>query len=121
MDAPKPGDFSFLQMLYYPFFAAFGGLLGYVLRMMDAGNKVSLWRAVVEALSAGFVGVLVMLLCQAMQLGPQWTGVMVGVCGWLGATASIRMLERVVRRKLGVTAPEDVAVEQTDLKSADKT
>lgn len=121
MDAPKPGDFNFVQMLFFPFFAAFGGLMGYVLRMMDAGNKVSLWRAVVEALSAGFVGVLVMLLCQAMQLGPQWTGVMVGVCGWLGATASIRMLERVVRRKLGVIAPEDAADEHADLKPEGKT
>jgi hypothetical protein len=103
MESPKPGDFSFLQMLFFPLFASAGGLLGYVLRMMDAGNRVSLWRAVVEALAAGFVGILVMLLCQAMQLSAQWTGVMVGVCGWLGATVSIRMLERVVRGKLGVS------------------
>ncbi|MGC1549086.1 MAG: phage holin family protein [Rhodanobacter sp.] len=103
MDAPQPGGFSVLQMLLFSVFAALGGLLGYVLRMMDAGYKVSLWRALIEAMAAGFVGVLVMLLCQAMQLSPQWTGLMVGVCGWLGATASIRMLERVVRNKLGVS------------------
>jgi len=105
MELPPPhGQFSVWQMLLYPVFAAFGGLLGYVLRAMDAGAAVSVWRAVVEALSAGFVGVLVMLICEATHLNAQWTGVMVGVCGWLGATASIRMLERIVRGKLGATA-----------------
>lgn len=103
MDAPTPHGFGFWQLLLYPVFAAFGGFLGYVLRAMDAGTKVSMWRAVIEAAAAGFVGVLVMLACEAMHLSAQWTGVMVGVCGWLGATASIRMLERVVRRKLGVS------------------
>ena len=107
MDTPPPG-FHFWQMLLYPVFAAFGGLLGYALRMMDAGLQVSRWRALIESLAAGFVGILVMLLCQALQLSPQWTGVVVGVCGWLGATASIRMLERVVRNKLGVSDNEGV-------------
>jgi len=103
IESPPPGQFSAWQMLCYALFSAFGGFLGYVLRQMDAGSKVSLWRAVAEALAAGFVGILVMLMCEAMHLSVQWTGVMVGVCGWLGATASIRLLERVVRTKLGVT------------------
>lgn len=107
MDTPPPGLPGLWQLLLYPLFAAVGGFLGYVLRALDAGTRVSMWRAVIEAAAAGFVGVLVMLVCQATHLGPQWTGVMVGVCGWLGATASIRMLERVVRKKLGVAEAGD--------------
>jgi hypothetical protein len=106
MDAPSPGSFNGWQMLLYPVFAAVGGFLGYVLRMMDAGLKVSPVRAVIESFAAGFVGALMMMMCEAMHLGAQWTGVIVGVCGWLGATASIRMLERVIRRKLGITDSE---------------
>lgn len=105
MEPLPPAVASVWQLILYPLFAALGGLLGCVLRAMDAGVKVSVWRAVIEAISAGFVGVLVMLICQATHLSPQWTGVMVGVCGWLGATASIRLLEQVVRRKLGVIEP----------------
>lgn len=111
MDPLPPNGFSAWQLLLYPLFAAIGGVLGYVLRALDAGLKVSFWRAVLEAAAAGFVGVLVMLICQSMHMSAQWTGVAVGVCGWLGATASIRMLERIVRRKLGVSdeAPVDGA------------
>ncbi|MBN8921584.1 MAG: hypothetical protein BGP10_16025 [Rhodanobacter sp. 68-29] len=88
--------------MLFPVFAAFGGLLGCVLRSMDAGTPVSFWRTLIESVASGFVGVIVMLICQAMHLSPQWTGVLVGVFGWLGATASIRMLEPLVRIKLGV-------------------
>lgn len=107
MDTPPPG-FQLWQMLLYPVFAAFGGLLGYALRTMDAGRQVSLWRALLESLSAGFVGILVLLLCEALHLSPEWTGFLVGVLGWLGAAASIRILEKVVRNQLGVSDNEGV-------------
>ena len=103
IESPPPGQFSLWQLLFYPLFSSVGGFLGYVLRQMDAGNKVSMIRALFESAGAGFVGVLVMLICQALGLGAQWTGVIVGVCGWLGATASIRMLEKIAWRKLGVS------------------
>ncbi|MEO8993215.1 MAG: phage holin family protein [Rhodanobacter sp.] len=102
MDPTPPGGWSFWQFVSYPIFAAVGGLLGYLLRTLDAGLRVSKWRAVIESLGAGFVGEIVLLMCKALGLGWQWTGVMTGVCGWLGATVSIRLLEKVVRKKLGV-------------------
>ena len=101
MDQP-PLNFAWWQLVLYPLFASVGGALGHVLRTLDAGGHISMWRTLLESMAAGFVGILVMLICQQLHLSPQWTGVCVGVCGWLGATVSIRMLERLVRARLGV-------------------
>ena len=86
----------------YTLLAAVGGLLGYVMREHDKGNDLSGWRAAAEALSSGFVGFLVMLLCRAMGIDPLWSGFVVGIFGWLGANVSIRLLERLVYDKLGI-------------------
>ncbi|MBN8922338.1 MAG: phage holin family protein [Rhodanobacter sp.] len=101
MDQP-PSNYTWLQMVLFPALASIGGALGHVLRTLDAGKHVSLWRTLLESLAAGFVGCLVMLLCQALGTSPQITGVVVGVCGWLGATVSIRMLEKWVRKWMGI-------------------
>lgn len=86
----------------YALFAAVAGALGYLFRSMDAGVTVSFGRALIEAFGAGVVGLFAMWICQAMGLGQQWTAVTVGVSGWLGATASIQVLQRVVWQKLGI-------------------
>ncbi|PNU02093.1 phage holin family protein [Novosphingobium guangzhouense] len=93
---------DWLSAAGYTILAALGGLLGYVMREHDKGNPLNGWRAVSEAVSSGFVGFIVMLLCQAMKIDPLWTGPIVGVFGWLGANVSIRLLERIVYERLGV-------------------
>lgn len=96
----------------YTLFAAFGGVMGHLMRMIDKKESISWGRALVEGFAAGFVGLIVLFICGAMKLGEQWTGVIVGVSGWLGANATIRMLEGLVRKKLGIEnqsapAPQD--------------
>ena len=93
---------DWLASVGYTLLAAFGGLLGYIMREHDKGNKLSAMRAATEAVSSGFVGFLVMLLCRAMELDPLWHGFVVGIFGWLGANVSIRLLERLVYEKLGI-------------------
>jgi hypothetical protein len=97
------GASSWFGTICYASFAAFAGGLGYVLRSMEANQPVSLTRIVVEALAAGLVGLLAMWICQAVHLSMQWTAVTVGVCGWLGANASIQVLQRIVWKKLGLS------------------
>ena len=96
------GILWWIQMTAYATFAAFGGFMGHLLRTIENGDKLKWGRAFLESGSAAFVGVLVLLTCQAMDMSREWTGVIVGVSGWLGANATIRILESVVRKRLGI-------------------
>lgn len=90
------------KTIAYSAFAAFGGFVGHTLRTINDNRVVSWSRAFIESMGAAFVGILVMMACQAGHVSEGWTGVIVGVCGWLGASATIQMLERIVFRKLGI-------------------
>jgi len=96
---------QWIQTALYSLLAMVGGAMGYIMRSIAAGAKIFFWRAIAEATASGFVGVLVTLLCQALHLNLQWTGVVVGVCGWLGARATIVMLESVVAHRIGARRP----------------
>ena len=86
----------------YASFAALGGVMGHLMRMVDNKDPINWARACLEGASAGFVGLLMLFVCDALSLGQQWTGVIVGVSGWLGANVTIRMLESIVRKRLGI-------------------
>lgn len=101
-----PEFLSWVKTLMFAAFAAFGGLMGHLMRTIDKNQKVIWSRATLEGGAAGFVGFIVLMMCNAMNLSDQWTGVIVGVCGWLGANATIRMLEKVVMKKLGLDGKE---------------
>lgn len=91
----------------------FAGAIGYIQRQFADNKPIGKWHVLVEALGAGLVGYLLMLVCMELGLSPNWTGTIVGTGGWLGASASIRIIERYVFRKLGVT--------NDDFKRADRT
>lgn len=96
-----------VKAILYALLATFGGFLGHIMRAFEKDTPIRFGRACVEGLAAGFVGLLVMLICNAMTFTDQWTGVIVGVSGWLGANASIRMLEKLVFRKFGLMHPTE--------------
>ena len=104
----NPGDWSWSKLALYAAFATIGGALGHIMRSLSKNQKISIGRAAIEGLSAGFVGTLFMLLCNALSLGEAWTGVIVGVSGWLGASASIGILEKAIRKKLGIEEDPNV-------------
>lgn len=98
---------KWLSTFIWAAFAFMAGGLGYVARSIEEGLKISGWRMVFEACCAAFVGILFALLCSALNLSQQWTGIIVGVAGWMGATASIRILEKIVFKKLGLSKGDD--------------
>lgn len=95
-------NFNVLQVFGYASFAAFGGLLGHLMRTIDKGEKINWGKAIMEGLAAGFVGLIVLLACRALHLDEMWTGVIVGVAGWMGANTTILLLEKLVFKKLGI-------------------
>lgn len=82
--------------------SAVAGGIGYALRNVNEGVRPTFGRTVLEMSAAGFVGLLFKLVCEEFHLSDQWTGVIVGLAGWLGANASVSVLEQIVYEKLGV-------------------
>ena len=80
------------------FLAALGGLIGSMIRMIDKEGKITWGLVAVETLASAFSGIIVMLLCSALGFNLQWSGVIVGVCGWFGGRAAMGWLEGRVRR-----------------------
>lgn len=100
MEHPDWGQW--LKVLFFMAVAAIGGGLGHVMRENDKGNRILAWRVVLNMMASGFVGLLVTFLCRAMKMDDLWTGFVVGVFGWLGATVSIQLLERFVYTRFGI-------------------
>lgn len=104
-----------IRAAVFMLFAAIAGALGYTMRTMDAHEKVSAWRMLLEFCASGFVGFLVMLLCRSRGISLEMTAVCVGISGWLGASVSIKLLEKAVERILQINRSE----EHDDSKQAD--
>ena len=96
-----------IKLTSYVVLAIIGGILGYLMRALESGQKPNIGRFVVEGLSAGFAGLLILLLCRVGGVGEEMTGVIVGVGGWLGASATIRKLEPLVFKRAGVSDESD--------------
>jgi|SRR5690606_10270200 len=88
----------FTTTVLFLILAALGGTIGSMIRMLDAKQQINWFVVCVETLASAFSGVIVMLLCQALGFNLQWTGVIVGVCGWFGGRTTMLWLEKRVRR-----------------------
>lgn len=99
MSEPK---LSLIETLMMSGLAGIGGTLSYLMRQANIKERPTMGRAVLEACSSAFVGLLAMLACQAMEISWQWAGVIVGLFGWMGAELSIALLRRLVESRFGI-------------------
>lgn len=83
-------------------FASFGGFLGHLMRIHERKEKFNWGAVILESIAAGFVGLIALLLCKALGLSMDWSGVVVGMSGWMGASATLRLIEVLVYNKLGL-------------------
>lgn len=107
------------KTLVFILLAAIAGLLGHLMRVIERGGKVKWLVAGLQTCASAFVGYLAILMCKALGLSYEWTGVIVGLLGWLGAAASVKLIEKVVRKRLGIAdenpfAPEYKGDERRD-------
>lgn len=91
-----------LEIFSFGLLAAVGGFLATILHAVNNDEEPKWKHALVEGASSGFVGLLAMLMCKAIGLNWMWSGVIVGVSGWIGAEASISVLRRFVLSKFGI-------------------
>lgn len=101
-----PNNVGIWEVIIFGFISAVGGLLGYLMRAMNNNWKITYSRAALECASSGFVGILTMFACRALNLDWMWSGLVVGVFGWLGAGASIAVFTKLIRKKLGIKLDE---------------
>ncbi len=99
MQFDSPEWLLWIKSAGYALLAACGGLLGYVMRALDRNDRINWPRAFIEGGAAGFVGLLVLFSCRAIGVTEYWTGLLVGISGWMGAKASISMLARLVNKR----------------------
>ena len=102
-----PHLFEIIEGVLFTFFAATGGLLAYLLRAVHSNERPKWLTALAEFLASGFVGVLAMLACKAAGFNWMWSGLVVGVFGWLGAETSIMVLRKLVESKLGISTDDN--------------
>jgi hypothetical protein len=89
------------DMWLFVLLAAVGGLLGSMVRGLDSKDGIRWLVVLVETLASAFAGIIVMLLCQYENLDIRLTGVIVGVCGWVGGRTAMVWMEKRVRRIIG--------------------
>lgn len=82
--------------------AFIAGLLGHLMRTVERNGRVEWHIAALEASASAFVGYLTIQVCDALGLPNEWTGVIVGLFGWLGASTSVKILEQIIRKRLGI-------------------
>lgn len=99
---PHPPENPWFYAAAYTGLAAIGGFLGYLMRTIDTEEQITFGRVLLETMAAGFVGLLVLFVCQSLGVTPAMTGVIVGMSGWLGATASIQLIKLIVYDRLNI-------------------
>ncbi len=93
---------EWFKYVAYTLLAIIGGMLGFIMRTIDARLTINWWMVLLNGVAAGFVGFITLLICMASQLSPLWTGVIVGILGWMGANASMGLLSKIAFNKLGL-------------------
>jgi hypothetical protein len=105
--AKDPASYSWLTYGWIFFLAMWGGLVR-VLREMKLGEKT--WKQLAftfatEMVTSGFVGVLTFYGCEAAEIRPLVTAMMVSVSGWMGVRA-LSVLEAIYRARAGAIKGE---------------
>ncbi|MDI2145886.1 phage holin family protein [Pseudomonas sp. ITA] len=91
---------ALLHSWIYILIAAVGGVLGHMMRKLGVREKVTMSETLLQGVGAAFAGYLVLLACHSFAVPPEVAGVVIGLCGWLGADASLSIMQNYIYKKL---------------------
>jgi C4-dicarboxylate transporter len=94
---------ALLHSWIYILIAAIGGVLGHMMRKFSVREKVTIGETLLQGVGAAFAGYLMLLACHSFALPPEVAGVVIGLCGWLGADASLSIMQNYIYKKLRIT------------------
>jgi hypothetical protein len=94
---------ALLHSWVYILIAAIGGVLGHMMRKLSIREKVNMGETLLQGVGAAFAGYLMLLGCRSFSLPPEVAGVVIGLCGWLGADASLSIMQNYIYKKLQIS------------------
>lgn len=97
---------DFMKSWAYVLISAVGGVLGHMMRKTSTQQPIQIGETFLQGIGAAFAGYLVLLGCRSAGLTPEISGVIVGLCGWLGSDATLMLLQSYIYRKLKITTPK---------------
>jgi hypothetical protein len=106
MSIRDPELLFLLRAAVFTVFAGVGGLLAYLLRCLNSGEKAHFGRAMIEMLSSGFFGAVMILACMSFKVDIYLAGALAGVFGWLGAEASMLFIKKLINKRFGIKSDE---------------
>lgn len=86
----------------YVSIAAVGGVLGHMMRKLGNQQPIQAGETILQGVGAAFAGYLVLLGCRSANIPPDISGVIIGLCGWLGADATLMLLQTYIYKKLNI-------------------
>ena len=102
MQVPGPLDHWWVKAIAFTVLAIIAGAVGHLFRTFESGEKISATIVLIKTLAAGVTGFLMYLLCLALNFNDIWSGIIVGVFGWLGADTTISVLKGFVYNMMKV-------------------
>ncbi len=93
---------DFIKSWAYILISAVGGVLGHMMRRLGAQQPIHIGETTLQGVGAAFAGYLVLLGCRSAGIPPEISGVIIGLCGWLGADATLMLLQSYIYKKLKI-------------------
>jgi 4-amino-4-deoxy-L-arabinose transferase-like glycosyltransferase len=98
---------EFIRSWVYIMIAAIGGALGHMMRRLGSQQPIKVGETLLQAVGAAFAGYLVLLGCRSLDIPPDVSGLIIGLCGWLGADATLMLLQDYIYKKIKINSVVD--------------
>jgi len=98
MPEKDPTSYSLLTYGWVVMLAVVGGVISHLTKL-QAERKFSMFRFVIDIVTAGFVGVLTFWICEAAKMNPLMTASFIGISGHMGSRI-LFLVETILKKKV---------------------